>query len=50
MKCKLDGIKSAKYSEGYELINASITFSLGEKSSLVLCKGSGYNYLKNAFS
>ena len=36
MTCILDGIKNAKYSKGFKLENASVTFSLGENSSLIL--------------
>ena len=44
MTCRLEGIKNAKYSEAFELKNAFITFSLGEKSSLIL--GNNENYAK----
>ena len=36
MTCKLDGIKSSQHSSGLRLNNASITFSIGESSSLIL--------------
>ena len=42
MTCKLDQIKSAKYTEGFELNDAYITFSLGENSSLILGNNTKY--------
>ena len=44
MTCKLNGIKNAKYSEGFKLNDAYVTFSIGEKSSLIL--GNIDNYAK----
>ena len=44
MTCELQGIKMAKYTEGFTLKNAFITFSLGESSSLIL--GNNKNYEK----
>ena len=50
MTCQLDGIKVSKYSEAFKLNNSFITFSLGEKSSLILGNNSNYlEYLKRAF-
>ena len=50
MTCQLDGIKASKYSEAFKLNNSFITFSLGEKSSLILGNNSNYlEYLKRAF-
>jgi hypothetical protein len=50
MTCQLDGIKASKYSEAFKLNNSFITFSLGEKSSLMLGNNSNYlEYLKRAF-
>ena len=50
MTCKLDGIKSAQYSEAFRLENAYITFSLGEESSLILGNNQDYEkYLKNIY-
>jgi hypothetical protein len=50
MTCELDGIKSSKYSEAFKLKNAYITFSLGEKSSLILGNDKNYTeYLRRAF-
>ena len=50
MTCQLDGIKVSKYSEAFKLNNSFITFSLGEKSSLILGNNSNYlDYLKRAF-
>ena len=42
MTCQLDGIKSAQYSEAFQLENAYITFSLGEESSLILGNNQEY--------
>ena len=36
MTCKLDGMKSSKHSKAFKLNNATVTFSLGEKSSFIL--------------
>jgi len=44
MTCELEGIKSAKYTKAFKLQNAHITFSLGEKNSLIL--GNNTNYAK----
>ena len=50
MTCKLDGIKSAQYSEAFQLKNSYITFSLGEESSLILGNNSDYEeYLKQIY-
>jgi hypothetical protein len=50
MTCKLDGIKNAKYTEAFELDDAYITFSLGEKSSLILGNNSNYeSYLEKIY-
>ena len=50
MTCKLDGIKSAQYSEAFRLENAYITFSLGEESSLILGNNQDYEkYLENIY-
>ena len=50
MTCKLDGIKNAKYTEAFELKDAFITFSLGEKSSLILGNNPNYeNYLEKIY-
>ena len=50
MTCKLDGIKNAKYTEAFELGDAYITFSLGEKSSLILGNNSNYeSYLEKIY-
>ena len=44
MRCQLNGIKNAKYSEGFKLNNAFVTFSIAEDSSLIL--GNNDNYAK----
>ena len=50
MTCILDGIKSSKYTAYYKLDNAYITFSLGEKSSLILGNNTNYlEYLQKAY-
>ena len=50
MTCKLDGIKNAKYTEAFKLEDAFITFSLGEKSSLILGNNPNYeNYLEKIY-
>ena len=50
MTCQLDGIKVSKYSEAFKLNNSYITFSLGEKTSLILGNNSNYfEYLKLGF-
>ena len=36
MTCKLDGMKSSKLSKAFTINNATVTFSLGEKSSFIL--------------
>ena len=50
MTCQLDGIKVSKYSEAFKLNKSYITFSLGEKSSLILGNNKNYfEYLKRGF-
>ena len=50
MTCELDGIKSAKYTEAFKLREAEMTFSLGEKSSLILGNNSIYaKYLEQVY-
>ena len=50
MTCQLNGIKSAKHSSGLRLNNASITFSLGQSSSLILNNDQNYRkYLENEY-
>ena len=50
MSCILEGIKSSKQNEALELKNSKITFSIGEKSSLILKYDKIYkDYLMNEY-
>ena len=50
MTCQLDGIKSSKHTDAFRLKNAYITFSLAEKSSLILGNNIKYKeYLEKVY-
>jgi len=50
MTCELNGIRSSKHSTGLKLNNATITFSIAEKSSFVLGGNKSYmNYIKTEY-